>query len=59
MKNGWNHAYVMGVWKFRDRSWGGMERIEEGITPMTKDDEIEKNMNGYSETEQMLKSYNC
>ena len=37
--------------------WGGMERIEEGITPMTKDDEIEKNMNGYSETEQMLKNY--
>ena len=24
---------------------------------MTKDDEIEKNMNGYSETEQMLKNY--
>ena len=56
-ENGWNHAYVMGFENLGTGRWGGMERIEEGITPMTKDDEIEKNMNGYSETEQMLKNY--
>ena len=52
-----DHAYVMGFENLGTGRWGGMERIEEGITPMTKDDEIEKNMNGYSETEQMLKNY--
>lgn len=56
-ENGWTHAYVMGFENLGTGRWGGMERIEEGITPMTKDDEIEKNMNGYSETEQMLKNY--
>ena len=56
-ENGWNHAYVMGFENLGTGRWGGMERVEERITPMTKDDEIEKNMNGYSETEQMLKNY--
>ena len=39
-ENGWTHAYVMGFENLGTGRWGGMERIEEGITPMTKDDEI-------------------
>ena len=56
-EKGWSHAYVMGLDSLGTAPWGEVGRIEEGITPMTKDDEIEKNMNGYSETEQMLKNY--
>lgn len=35
-ENGWTHAYVMGFENLGTGRWGGMERIEEGITPMTK-----------------------
>ena len=34
-ENGWNHAYVMGFENLGTGRWGGMERVEEGITPMT------------------------
>lgn len=54
---GWNHAYVMGLKNLGTSCWGKIGQIEAGITPMTKDDKIEENMNGYSETEQMLKNY--
>lgn len=56
-ERGWNHAYVMGLENLGTGRWGEMGQIEAGITPMTKDDKIEDNMNGYSETEQMLKNY--
>ena len=56
-ENGWNHAYIMGLENLGTGRWGEMEQIEAGITPMTKDNKIEENMNGYSETEQMLKNY--
>ena len=54
---GWNHAYVMGLKNLGTSCWGKIGQIEAGITPITKDDKIEENMNGYSETEQMLKNY--
>lgn len=56
-ESGWNHAYVMGLENLGTGRWGEMEQIEAGITPMTINDKIEDNMNGYSETEQMLKNY--
>ena len=57
-EEGWKHAYVMGLKNLGIGRWGRMGRLETGITSMTKDDEdLEKNMNGYSETEQMLSNY--
>lgn len=57
-KEGWNHAYVMGLKNLGTGRWGRWERQEEKITSMTKDyKDFEMNMNGYSETEQMLKNY--
>lgn len=50
-ENGWNYVYVMGFENLGIGCWGGMEWIEEGIILMIKDDEIEKNMNGYFEIE--------
>ena len=56
-ENGWNHAYVMGLDNLSAASWGKMDQVEEGMVSMTEVDDYQNNMNGYSETEQML--INC
>lgn len=55
-EKGWNHAYVMGLDNVRTVCWGEENKLEKDITPMTKEDNIEDNMNGYSETEQLLEN---
>lgn len=56
-KHGWNHAYVMGLANLGPGRWGKKETLEPGMISMTIKDSVENNMNGYSETEQML--INC
>lgn len=52
---GWKHAYVMGLDNLGTGFWAENDaQLESGIPPMTQSDKIEDNMNGYSETEQML-----
>lgn len=54
---GWNHAYVVGLANLGPGRWGKLDTLEPDMISMTKHDSVENNMNGYSETEQMLK--NC
>lgn len=56
-KNGWTHAYVMGLDSLGQGSWGPANRTESGIPTMTKLEQIRENMNGYSETEWILNTY--
>lgn len=54
---GWDHAYVMGLDNIKDSFWGPNDSINEPIPEMTKNDQIEYNMNGYSETKTMLNTH--
>lgn len=51
---GWNHAYVMGLENVGTALWGDDNQIAEDIPLMTASDKIEDNMNGFSETRQLL-----
>ncbi|WP_308755824.1 fimbrillin family protein [uncultured Bacteroides sp.] len=51
---GWNHAYVMGLENVGVALWGVSNQIVEDIPAMTQYDKIEDNMNGFSETRQLL-----
>ena len=53
-KKGWTHAYVMGLETIGKGTWGVKGVKESHLTAMTRYDKIDKNMNGYSETETML-----
>lgn len=52
-KNGWTHAYAMGLENIGMGKWGDKTVDEPNIPNMTAD-VIENNMNGYSETETIL-----
>lgn len=54
---GWDHAYVMGLKNIGDSFWGPNDSINEPIPEMTKNNWIEYNMNGYSETKTMLNTH--
>ncbi|MBD9093869.1 MAG: hypothetical protein EGQ20_15265 [Bacteroides oleiciplenus] len=56
-KNGWTHAYVMGLDNLGSGYWGPEDLMESGIPTMTELKQIRDNMNGYSETEWILKNY--
>ena len=51
---GWNHAYVMGLKNLGVALWGVNNQMAEDIPAMTQYDKIEDNMNGFSETRQLL-----
>lgn len=51
---GWNHAYVMGLENLGTALWGVNNQMAEDIPAMTQYDKIEDNMNGFSETRQLL-----
>lgn len=51
---GWNHAYVMGLENLGTALWGVNNQMAEDIPAMTLYDKIEDNMNGFSETRQLL-----
>ena len=51
---GWNHAYVMGLKNLGVALWGVNNQMAEDIPAMTQYDKIEDNMNGFSETLQLL-----
>lgn len=51
---GWNHAYVMGLENAGTALWGDSNQIAEDIQAMTQYDKVEDNMNGFSETRQLL-----
>lgn len=51
---GWNHAYVMGLENLGVALWGVNNQMAEDIPAMTQYDKIEDNMNGFSETRQLL-----
>lgn len=55
---GWTHAYVMGLENIGVAKWGDEKVDETGIPDMTTNDLLENNMNGYSETQAILDTYN-
>lgn len=64
-KKGWNHAYVMMLDSLKEGNWGPMDLIEADIDTISIADvkskhdfsRIKNNMNGYSETLQMLANH--
>lgn len=55
-KKGWTHAYVMGLENIGVAKWG--DKVDEPDIPnMTTNDLLENNMNGYSETQVILNTY--
>lgn len=55
-KKGWTHAYVMGLENIGAAKWG--DKVDEPDIPnMTTNDLLENNMNGYSETQVILNTY--
>ena len=64
-EKGWNHAYVMMLDSLKEGNWGPVDLIEVGIDTISIADvkskhdfsRIKNNMNGYSETLQMLANH--
>lgn len=56
-KGKWTHAYVMGLENIGVARWGDIAVDEPGISDMTTNDLLENNMNGYSETQAILDTY--
>ncbi len=54
--NKWNHAYVMGLENCGGGGWG--PNVDESVLPnIMRNNGAENNMNGYTETEAMLKAH--
>ena len=64
-EKGWNHAYVMMLDSLKEGNWGPVDLIEVGIDTISIADvkskhdfsRIKNNMNGYSETLQILANH--